>query len=59
MPHGRILARSENLDAGLIALAQGDGNLATQYTAPQHGGWDSRRAQGMIQRDDLSFRSAV
>eukprot|EP00969_Alexandrium_andersonii_P187511 8285443-Alexandrium_andersonii.AAC.1 len=59
MPHGRVLARGENLDASLIVLAQRDGDITAQDTVPQHGGWDRQSAQGMIQRDDLSFRSAV
>eukprot|EP00969_Alexandrium_andersonii_P249523 11027889-Alexandrium_andersonii.AAC.1 len=58
MPRGRILARSEDLDTSLVVLARGDVDLATQNTAPQHGGWDRQRAQGMIERDDLNCRSA-
>eukprot|EP00969_Alexandrium_andersonii_P014113 615421-Alexandrium_andersonii.AAC.1 len=59
MPHGRVLARSENLDTGLIVLAQGDNDFPTQNTVPQHGGRGRQSAQGVIQRDDLGFRRAV
>eukprot|EP00969_Alexandrium_andersonii_P298085 13174900-Alexandrium_andersonii.AAC.1 len=59
MPHGRILARIEDLNAGLIILAKGDGDFPTQDTVPQHGGGDRQGAQGVIKRDDLRFRGAV
>eukprot|EP00969_Alexandrium_andersonii_P226150 9986755-Alexandrium_andersonii.AAC.1 len=58
MPHGRILARGENLETSRIVLAKGDGNLATQNTAPQQGGRDCQSAQGMIKRYNLGFRRA-
>eukprot|EP00969_Alexandrium_andersonii_P258193 11415293-Alexandrium_andersonii.AAC.1 len=59
MPHGRILARIEDLGASLVVLAQRGNDFPTQDTAQQHGSWDCQGAQGMIQRDNLGLRSAV
>eukprot|EP00969_Alexandrium_andersonii_P125549 5550278-Alexandrium_andersonii.AAC.1 len=59
MPHGRTLARSENLNASLIVLAQRDNDFPTQDTVPQYRKWDRQGAQGTIKRDHLSLRRAA